>query len=267
MCPRTDLINSGAFWPIQHFDFALYTRLIDEAVPLGLCSIKYNYLGEPTLHPRLIEMIRYAKQAGVIDVMFNTNATRLTDELSRELITSGLDKLFFSFDSPYAEQYNAIRIGADYATVLEKIKRFHAIRAELHSLTPFTRVSMVRMKDNEHDCEAFRALFAPIVEAVAFVDYIQHSGQNNAERMVVPLGSRQHKFCCPQLWQRMFIHPDGVVTVCCADSLRDYQVGNIHTQTLQQIWQGEPYQRLRNLHVAGRFEEVAMCANCPSTRY
>ncbi|APG27355.1 hypothetical protein A7E78_05550 [Syntrophotalea acetylenivorans] len=267
MCPRTDMIEAGTFWNIGMFDFEAYCRLIDEGINKGLCSLKYNYLGEPTLNPRLVEMIRYAKQAGVVDVMFNTNAMLLTEELSRKLIEAGLDKLFFSFDSPYPEKYEQIRAGANFDQALGNIRRFMEIREELGSLRPFTRVSIVRMKDNEDEWEAFQALFEPIVDAVAYVDYLEHTGQSNAERHLVDLGSRKTKFCCPQLWQRMFIHPDGVATACCIDSARELQVGNVFEKSTKDIWLGEEYQKLRELHASGRFAEIPTCARCPLAQY
>ena len=219
------------------------------------------------MNPRLVDMIQYAKKAGVVDVMFNTNATQLTEDLSRRLITSGLDKLFFSFDSPDREQYNKIRVGADYDKVLANIQQFMDIRDQMGSVKPLTRVSMVRMKENEQEWEAFQELFVPIVDAVAYVDYLDHTGQYNPTRMIVPIGSRKKKFCCPQLWQRMFVHPDGVVTVCCIDSARTLQVGNVFESSTKEIWQGEKYQSLRALHSSGRFEEIPTCAQCPLARY
>lgn len=267
MCPRTEMVKAGTFWEIQMFDFDTYKSLIDDGMQNGLCSVKYNYLGEPMLNPRLVEMIEYAKRAGVLDAMFNTNAMRLDDELSRHLIASGLDKLFFSFDSPYCEKYNHIRVGADYNKTLGNIRRFMEIRNEMGLIKPFTRISMVRMKENEDEWEDFRELFEPIVDAVAYVDYLDHAGQNNPERMVVPLGSRNSKFCCPQLWQRMFVHPDGVVTVCCVDAERTLQVGNILEESAREIWLGEKYERLRELHASGRFNEIAACSRCPLAMY
>ena len=268
MCPRTEHLQNGTFWKVEHFDLDLYKRLIDEGVQNGLCSVKYNYLGEPTLNKNLIEMIEYAKAAGVVDVMFNTNATMLTEDLCRRLVSSGLDKLFFSFDSPYREQFNEIRVDGDYDTILGNIKRFARIRDEMGSASPFTRVSMVIMEDNQTGWQDFKALFEPIVDAVASVDYLDHSSQEpRPDRTVVEAGSEQRPFCCPQLWQRMFVHPDGVVTPCCLDSARVLRVGNVQEQTAAEIWTGAPYQRLRDLHAAGRYDEIPTCAGCALAKY
>ncbi|MBI1387936.1 MAG: radical SAM protein [bacterium] len=267
MCPRTDMVDAGTFWDVKNFDYDLYTRLIDEGVEKGLCSLKFNYLGEPLMHPRIVDMVKYAKDRGVVDVMFNTNATLLTERISRMLIGSGIDKLFFSFDSPYREHYNEIRINADYDKTLRNIKRFMALRDEMGSKKPFTRVSMVRMKENEHEWLDFKALFEPIVDAVAWVDYVDHTSQTVSGKQVFqiapPRAAGSKKFCCPQLWQRMFVHPDGVVSVCCVDSARQLAVGNIKDRTLEEIWTGPEYTRMRELHATGRIDEIPVCASCP----
>lgn len=267
MCPREELIKTHSFWKIQDFDFKTYVRLIDEGAENGLCSIKYNYLGEPLLNKRIPEMIRYAKQKDIIDVMFNTNATLLTEEMSRILVEAGLDKLFFSFDSPYAEHYNAIRVGADYHKTLNNIRRFVEIRDELGSLKPLVRISMVRMRENEKEWDDFKKLFKPIVDVVAYVDYLDHTGQTSTDKMIDPRSKNKKKFCCPQLWQRMFIHPDGFVTVCCIDAARELKIGNIFEKSVKEIWLSEDYQHLRDLHAKGRSGEIPICSKCPLARY
>lgn len=267
MCPRTDMVASGTFWKIGQVDFDFFKRTIDEGVRKGLRSVKFNYYGEPTLHKRLLDMVRYAKDAGIVDVMFNTNATTLTEEYAHRILESGLDKLFFSFDSPNREHYQAIRIGADYDEVLGNIKRFMRIRNEQGKIAPFTRVTMVKMNENIEECEEFKAMFEQIVDAVAFADYLDHGDQNNPDLTLAPVGSRKTKFCCPQLWQRLFVHPDGACTVCCMDARRTMIVGNAFEQTIPEIWLGEEHQRIRNLHAQGRIEELPTCARCPLASY
>lgn len=266
MCPRTDMVEDGTFWDVKNFDLDLYKEIVADAATKGLCSIKFNYLGEPLMNPNLVEMIRFAKEHGVVDVMFNTNATLLTEKTARQLIESGLDKLFFSFDSPFREHYNDIRVNANYDKVLRNIRRFKEIREEMGSIKPFTRVSMVYMEENKEEWEAFQELFEPLVDAVAYVDYVEHTSQKTKDGKTVyqiaPAAKTDKKFCCPQLWQRMFIHPDGVVSVCCVDSARELQVGNIHERSVEEIWNGPEYRKLRELHRTGRIEEIPVCANC-----
>ena len=264
MCPRTDMLGRGTLWPAKDFDLDLFKRLIDEGAEKGLCSIKFNYLGEPLLCRTIVDMVAYAKQRGLVDVMFNTNATLLDETLARRLIDAGLDKLFFSFDSPYREQYNRIRVNADYDRTLANIKNFMRIREEMGSLSPFTRVSMVRMRETESAWLDFKALFEPVVDAVAYLDYLDHNGQAPTDKGLVGAARiLDRKFCCPQLFQRMFIHTDGVVSVCCIDSARELAVGTIEGKTLEELWNGPEYERLRMLHRTGRIDEIPVCARCP----
>jgi len=267
MCPRTAKVKARTFWKIEMFDFETYKRLVDEGVANGLCSIKYNYLGEPLMNPQLIRMIKYAKQAGVLDTMLNTNATLLDEKMSYQLIGSGLDQLFFSFDSPYREKYNQIRVGADYDEVLNNIRRFNEIREKTGMVSPLTRASMVRMKENENDWEDFQELFEPIVDVVAYLDYANHIGQDKPEYLIPMNKLRTNKICCASLWERMFVHPDGMVTVCCLDSTRSLRVGNIFEESAQEIWIGAKYQKLRELHASGQSDKIAICAICPLSRY
>ena len=76
----------------------LYRRLIEECGKLQVPSIKLNWRGEPLLHPKIAEFIDLAKRAGVLEVMINTNATRLDEKMSRNLIEAGLDQIIYSFD-------------------------------------------------------------------------------------------------------------------------------------------------------------------------
>ncbi len=60
--------------------------------------------GEPTLNRRLLEYVRYAKQAGVAEVELQTNATRVAkDGLAAKLADAGVDRAFVSLHGIDAE--------------------------------------------------------------------------------------------------------------------------------------------------------------------
>jgi MoaA/NifB/PqqE/SkfB family radical SAM enzyme len=135
VCPRTHYLRTGssAWNPAGvwgDMDFALYERLIEEGAAGGLKSVKLNFLGEPLLAPRLIDMVRRAAGAGLW-VMLNTNATLLIEAKAEALLAAGLSDIFFSFDSPYKAEYEKARPGADYGLVLANIRAFMAVRERL----------------------------------------------------------------------------------------------------------------------------------------
>ena len=146
MCPRTIQMKEGVGYLPENdaeFPMDLYKKIIDEGAENGLCSIKFQYLGEPLADSHIVERIKYAKDKGILDTMFNTNATYLTEEMSHKLLEAGVDDIFFSVDSIIPEKYNKIRIGADYHDVVENIKNFMKIKKEGNYKHVQTRVSMV----------------------------------------------------------------------------------------------------------------------------
>jgi radical SAM protein with 4Fe4S-binding SPASM domain len=263
MCPRTEMIEDKTFWKVENFNFEKYKKLIDVGSKKGLKSIKFQYLGEPLVNKNLVKMIKYAKYAGIVDVMFNTNASLLTEKKSKEIILSGVDKVFFSFDSPYRDKFNKIRVKGDYDQVLNNIKNFMKIKKELQSDTPITRVQMVLMEETKQEWEDFKRLFEGTVDTIAWIDYLDHGKQNEySKKGLVKIEKKDKEFCCPQLWQRMFVHPDGLVTPCCTDSNRELVMGNINKDSVEKIWNNKKYKNMRKLHLQGQINKIPLCAKC-----
>lgn len=266
MCPRTIMVRddipvSGGRFETGYMDFGLYRNLIDQAVEIGVKAVKLNWMGEPTLHKRLPDMVKYAKEKGILDVLINTNAVLLDEKLAAELIESGLDKLLFSFDSPFKEDYERIRVGADFEKVLENIKNVKRIRNELGIDTPLTRASMVIMKENAGQFNDFVELFRDIVDIVARGECTNEQGLVGEERKAARREKLQ-SFACAQLWQRMFVTWNGKVVVCCADVKMGYVVGDAAVERLKDIWRNEKYRYIREKHKSGEYNDIPICAVC-----
>ena len=114
---------------IIDFDFAI--NLIDQISQFKVPSMKFNWRGEPLLHPRLEEMISYAKSQGIIETLINTNATKLTKKRSKSIIESGLDHMIYSFDGGTKETYE--KIGQEDLKKIS-LKKFFKISKTLKSL-------------------------------------------------------------------------------------------------------------------------------------
>ena len=117
-------------------------KLIDQAAELNVPSMKFNWRGEPLLNPKLPAIIDYAKKRGILETIINTNATKLDEKMSKEIINSGLDIMIYSFDGGTKEIYEKMRPGRfgknSFDDIYKNIKNFSKIRKKLKSKFPRT---------------------------------------------------------------------------------------------------------------------------------
>ena len=241
---------------IGMMSFDLFKKIIDEAAAHNLCSIKLNRRGEPMYHPKLPQMVRYAKDKGILEVQFNSNAMLLNDKLAEELILSGLDKIIFSLDGSTKETFEKIRAGANFETVVGNINKFIDMRNQMGRKTPHVRVQLVKMDENENEVDDFIDMWIDKANTVAVntrrEPYVK--GQEN--------GRGNEQFPCQQVWQRMNIWWSGEVTMCCGDWHGEHQLGDANTDNLYDLWHGKKYSSVRKLHVDGEFKKLNICSRC-----
>lgn len=237
-------------------DFALFKKCIDEGTKKGLCSIKLQYRGEPLLHPRIVDMVKYAKDKGVIEVMFNTNATLLTEEKARGLINAGLDKIICSIDGCTKEIYESVRIGAKFETVLNNIKRLQELKKEMNSETPIVRIQMVDTPKNHDQIDDYLKFWGAIAEQVAIEDMNDYHDKENKNFII------SKKFRCSQPWQRLFVLWNGDITLCCGDVYSKMIMGNAKKDSISKIWKGDRLNNIRGLILKGEAHKIKICNNC-----
>jgi uncharacterized radical SAM superfamily Fe-S cluster-containing enzyme len=97
----------------ENIDYDTYVRMVDRYVYLeGFCDILQLSGGEPTLHPDIVQMVRYAYAQPIAAVMINSNGIRLAkdEELVAELATMK-DRLeiYLQFDGLDDRSYNTLR--------------------------------------------------------------------------------------------------------------------------------------------------------------
>lgn len=240
-------------------DMKFALGLIDRAVAGGTRSIKFNWRGEPALHTGLEELVAYAKAKGILEVQFNTNGIPFTEERITALIDAGLDRVIFSMDGATKETYEKIRLGADFDKLMRNIGLFKSIRDAKGMKTPFIRIQMVRMKDNQDEVNAFLAYARTVADDIAVKD-VTDRGQGNVLFVgdQVAIGRRR----CNQPWQRMIIARDGKVYPCCSDWDATYEIGDATTTDLAAIWKGKRMEALRNINRQGRLDDIDPCRNC-----
>jgi len=250
--------------PDKLMDKKLAYRIIDQCKELEVYSIKFNWRGEPLLHPNLPDFIDYAKKQGILETGINTNAVTLTESKSKALIEAGLDVMIYSFDGATKDTYKKMRPGRFKENSFEKvygnIRRFAEIRNTMGSPFPRTKVQMVLTEETYYEQDEYFKIFSDCVDDVAVKAYTERGGNLSdtgplvRERLIafcidrsLPLDtpywrdmegnifvSRESRLPCEQIFQRLFVSYNGMVCMCCYDWGCQYPVGCLNEKSLEE---------------------------------
>jgi len=237
MCP----VNTVMKRKKNIISFDLFKKTLDQFTWLEYIMLQ-NW-GEPLLHPRIFDMINYAKRKG-IKVFMYTNGTLLTHEKMIKLIDSRIDRITISIDS-FDETYEKIR-GFNYKEIENKILELVKLRNENKSRM-YIEISMVVFDETEDKVKNFMKKWEGIVDHVA----IQPKLEYNTVR----------KTRCKELWRgNIIILSNGLVVPCCYDYEGLIVLGDANKQSIKEIWNSKVIRRLRDQHNKHNF--TGLCRGC-----
>jgi len=235
-------------------DFELFKKIVDEGAKYGLYSIRLSLRGEPFLHPKIYDMIKYAKEKGIKEVSSLTHGGQLDEEKFERLIDLGLDWLTISFDG-IGETYEKIRYPLKFDDAVQKIKNYQEIKKRKNSVKPVIKVQTVWPAISNNP-EEFYNIFNPITDQLASNPLIDYLG-NDTDIVY------EKNFTCPQLWQRLVIGSDGRVMVCGNDEMSSHIIGDVNEESMYDIWHGKKMSKAREIHMRHKgTEEMDVCKHC-----
>ena len=251
-CDRQPLVERNQ---LGKMSFEMFKHILDQFAPEDgkrLCSMKLSYRGEPLTNKDVPQMVKYAKDKGVLDLYFNTNGMLLTEEISRQLIEAHLDRISISIDGTNAEEYEKVRVGAKLETVIANIVKLKQLRDEYNVTYPKIRIQTVKLPGL--DLQKYIETWKDYADEVAALEYTDES---------VRVSGIEENWACPQLWQRMTIEWDGTIFGCNNDDLRGICLGNVMDRSIYDCWHDERLLKIRELHMQGKSHEVDACNGCP----
>jgi len=240
--------------------------------------------GEPLLHPRMVDMIEYAKNKGA-RVWLNTNGSMLGPmpqhrrKLER-LIQAGTDLIEFSMDAGDPETYAVVRPphrgkprdpAKWFGNHVDNIRAALALRKEYKAPTRVV-VSLIRQDVIEGKLQEYIDFYLKDVgvdEVITrkFLSWDDNT-QIDLERALDPhlyaTLPAERKEPCVWPFERMNVDTLGQVALCGQDiSFRTASLfPNVWDSSIKEIWQGERFNWYRKLHLEGRGAEAWPCRNC-----
>ena len=256
-CPRELTEKSRG---LGFMDMELFKKIIDEAVTNGAYGISLYMLGEPMLHKNIVDMINYAKNAGMPAVNLSTAAT--TTNLD-SLLETELDDLILSIDGSSKEMYERMRVGGTFEKTVEIATKFLEKKKDMKKEKPYVRVQIIRTKETEKEITDYLKKWLPLADTVY---------AHNLDGMVPWLGNvmmtndevkkkNANRLPCTQLWKVINVFWNGTVSCCCHDALGDMVLGNLKDSTLKELWHSERAEMFRQRHLNNDLDGT-ICKSC-----
>lgn len=197
-------------------------------------------LGEPMLHPKFLECVRYGIEQGLA-VGIASNGSRLTPELTSGLLDAGLKRMVFSvsdIDADYDKIY-----GLDFSVTRDNIFEFiKQSRGRCH-----VQITVVRHEGNEKQIEEITAFWEKAGVDLVHVVREENRGGSH-EKPFQFLNNKKHwreavsllnkkglTELCSIAFYSVFVGWNGQYYLCCHDWEKTVPLGSIYDLSIEDV--------------------------------
>ena len=238
--------------------------------------LKLSLYGEPFTHPQFGEMLRIAREAEIAErIETTTNASLLTEELCDQLVRYEIDYIRVSIYGGNQKRYEEVTSlpSVSMEGIWNNLKRIQEYKKKYGKSRPFVSAKMLDTYTSEN--EEFIERFSPVADEVyidkphnwvaseekSFIGSLYKPEQEEALRQDMEK-TRQERVACPMAFTTLAIRSDGEVSPCCVDWIGGTNLGNIRTEHIRDIWNGEAMYQFRKMQLENRRRENPSCRKC-----
>jgi hypothetical protein len=263
MCPREQQTRASGFMPIEDLAF-VYERI----GPDHEGEIHLHGFGEPLLDKRLIDKVALtrARYPKAFIKFFTTLGVKVEDGTFERLARAGISNLQISFYGFTAESYAKVT----------GTRTFELARANLEALAQARRTTGTRFtitlqtwEDKvwqkwPEEAKRARRQFLLWTQSLGIgrheVGALHNYGSGRAYNKPPAEG------LCSVAWglrrRVLQVTWDLKVIPCCFDFDASVVLGDLRTQTLRDVFDGEPYRRFLVAHLDNRLDDYPVCQAC-----
>jgi radical SAM protein with 4Fe4S-binding SPASM domain len=273
-CPECPGGSGGFSRPQGNMELPGFQDIIEQ-LKGHLMVLMLYFQGEPLLNPDFFRMVAFARKNRIYTAT-STNAQQLSDENSRKLVESGLDRLIISLDGIDQATYEKYRVGGDLEKVKEGVRNIMKWKKKLRSSRPYVIIQFLVFKANEHQLKAVKDLSRSLGADKLKLKTAQVYGFKG-DTELIPENSKYSRYSrgadgnwklkklirnrCFRMWSGVVITWDGMVVPCCFDKDASHQLGKLDEHSFKEIWKSKAYKEFRKQIFENR-SKIDICSNC-----
>ncbi len=249
--------------PLKTMSDDLYKKIINDLVEMKVRHVNLTGFGEGLLDPKIAEKIKYAKSKGIEKVSMFTNGSLLNKNKQIELMEAGMDEVKFSIDSLDKKEYEDNR-KLKLAVVLNNLESMIKLKkANPQYKTKIGINSVVYQKRSWKDIKQIYKKYGKKVDLLTFhLAHLWRDTTSNKSKENKNPDSFFRKYPCHLIWHDFIIRANGDTSLCCLDFNNKKIIGDLKTKKAKDIWQGEPLKTIREKHLTGQANKIALCKGC-----
>jgi MoaA/NifB/PqqE/SkfB family radical SAM enzyme len=265
MCPQTDGREKQF---LKNMSLKEFERIVAECAEHGLNVVNLEGSGEPTLNTKLPKYIEIVKKYGAKAYAFS-NGYRMHGKFMRDCVDAGLDFFRFSVIGYNPETYHKwMAIDAFDKVVKQATDMNDYIHKTNSTCTVASYHLILDPTQKDYEVEQYKTNFIDKVGSAAEI-WMMHNW-SGVYQTVNFKRKGERRTCGRPFSPDLTVRAGGndghrlSVAPCCQTLGRDSEavLGNLDDESLEQVWNGERYQWLRQMHIEKRFDEVSFCKDC-----
>jgi len=264
------LERENAFLHFEEF------KIIIDKIYKHTNTLMYYFMGEPFLNREWVKQVQYAKSKGIPFISTCTNGD--VKGIPQEIIDSGIDFVSFQMGGTTEETHKIYRVNTKLKNIRKNLLETIRLKKEYKADHLHIEAGFILMKHNEHQVDEFIEwckeigvdsfnIIDPCVRTVEqgkkylptdkkhWIYDAKKFEEGRLQRNIIP------KNDCPWIYYSMTIMANGDVVPCCHDARGKEIMGNLITQSLEDIWNGDKFQNFRD-RIHTNQKDIDICRLC-----
>jgi MoaA/NifB/PqqE/SkfB family radical SAM enzyme len=252
-----------------YMDLASFQQMVEELEGKTL-RMAFIGRGEPTLHPQIDAMVRFAHERGFKTIMLSNGTLLSVQERADRLAAAGLDRITIGLDGLTQESYEAVRKGGKVDDVFQALANITQAKRAGSQIA--LNVHVLLTKYNEGQLAEYAKLRDKYdIDGLTY-SHIMVPGEiglqcpERFEKLVAAYVLEEaqpyHRFgdkspgkCGSS--KRTSIRYDGDMQLCCRDTTSHRGLGNVFEEGFFTVWN-----RNRETRVRVRDKSFDVCTYC-----